>query len=209
MLAGLVAGQKAPRHWSDAAASADFFDADFFDAKGDLESLFGIGGRIVQLDFRAAEHPGLHPGQCAQVLLRGESIGQLGALHPALQRELGLPACLVFELQLEAMRGRDLAKAQAPSRYPEVGRELAVLVGEQHRAGDIAQVARNAAGELLTGLRVLDVYRGDAVPKGLKSVALGLTWQHHSRTLGDSEIDREIDSVVKALQRGFDASLRN
>lgn len=204
MLAGLVAGGREAKNWSNSGETADFFDA-----KGDLESLFGLGGRISKLRFAAAAGPGLHPGQCAEILLDGERAGYVGALHPALQREFELPAVFLFEVRLDALCRREVPVAEEPSRFPEVGRELAIVIDEEIETGAIERTARDAAGPLLADLRVLDVYRGGAMPKGSKSIALGLTWQHPSRTLGDAEIDQVIDSIIKALQTGFNASLRN
>ncbi len=204
MLAGLVAGGREEKNWSHANRMADFYDV-----KGDLESLFGLGGGGAGLRFVAAVRPGLHPGQCAQILLDGETVGCAGALHPALQAELELPAAFLFEVRLAALRRRRLPAAEAPSRYPEVNRELAVVVGEQYEASDILRVVRDAAGPLLARLDVLDVYRGGQVPEGNKSIALGLTWQHPSRTLGDAGIDQIIGSIINALKIEFNACLRN
>lgn len=204
MLAGLIAGGREPKNWSNSEESADFFDV-----KGDVESLFGIGGRISGLQFAAQSRPGLHPGQCAEVLMDGECIGHVGALHPALQRELEVPPTFLFELRLNALCRQEVPVAAEPSRYPEVSRDLAIVTEENCKASEIQQAVREAAGSLLTDLRVIDVYRGESVPEGHKSIALGLTWQHPSRTLGDLEIDQVIDSTIKALQEKFNASLRN
>lgn len=204
MLAGLISGVRENNNWSNSSELADFYDV-----KGDLESLFGLGGRIGQLEFTAAARPGLHPGQCAQILFDDEVAGYVGALHPALQRELELPAAFLFELRIDALCRQELPVAEEPSRYPEVGRDLAIVIGEEVTASSVEKVVREAAGPLLTELNVLDVYRGGQVPDGSKSIALGLTWQHPSRTLGDAEIDQVIDSTIKALQEKFDASLRN
>ncbi len=204
MLAGLIAGGREPKNWSNSDEIADFFDA-----KGDLESVFGLGGRISRLRFTAAARPGLHPGQCAEILLDGERAGTVGVLHPALQREFDLPAVILFEVGLDALCRQEVPVAAEPSRFPEVSRDLAIVIGEEFEASDIERTVRDAAGPLLASLRVLDVYRGGAVPAGSKSIALGLTWQHPSRTLGDAEIDQVIGSTIKALQTSFNASLRN
>ena len=133
----------------------------------------------------------------------------VGALHPALQEELELPVAFVFELRLDALCRRQVAVASPPSRYPEVGRDLAFILDEKIEVGEIEREVRAAAGPMLRGLRVLDVYRGQPVPGGAKSIALGLTWQAPSRTLGDAEIDQIIESIIKVLEHKFNASLRN
>ena len=204
MLGGLIAGASSPKNWSGSGAAADFFDA-----RGDLESLFGIGGRSAELRFAAAECAGLHPGQCAAVKLAGEILGHVGALHPAVQGELELPPAFLFEIRLDALGARQLPVAGELSRFPATSRDLAFIVGEEYPAGDIEQKVREAAGPLLASLRVLDVYRGGAVPEGCRSIALGLTWQHPSRTLDDAEVERIINKTIKALRETFHAGLRN
>ncbi len=204
MLGGLIAGTRSPKNWSDSGANADFYDA-----RGDLESLFAIGGKSADLRFVAAERPGLHPGQCAALELAGETVGHVGALHPALQRELELPPAFLFETCLEALGARRVPRAGELSRFPATSRDLAFIVGEEHAAGDIEGLVREAAGPLLTSLRVLDVYRGGVVPDGCRSIALGLTWRHPSRTLDDVEVEHIINKTIKALRKTFHASLRN
>jgi len=95
------------------------------------------------------------------------------------------------------------------SRFPEVGRDLAVVLGEDVSSEQITAAIRNVAGPLLVDLRIFDVYQGDAIEKNKKSVALGLTLQHPSRTLVDDDINGIIDRCVKELQAKFNAKLRN
>jgi phenylalanyl-tRNA synthetase beta chain len=95
------------------------------------------------------------------------------------------------------------------SRFPEVARDLAIVVDETVAAGAILELVREHAGKFMNTLRIFDVYQGDAVTKGKKSIALGLTWQHPSRTLSDEEVNTIISSCVNALQEQFNANLRN
>jgi len=90
-----------------------------------------------------------------------------------------------------------------------VSRDLAIVIDEAIPAADVMGLVRENAGEDLTDVRIFDVYQGDAVTKGKKSLALGLTWQHPSRTLSDEEINDIISSCVNALQNKFNANLRN
>lgn len=99
--------------------------------------------------------------------------------------------------------------SQAPSKYPEMSRDLAIVVDENVPAQSILSEIRNKAGEFLVDLRIFDVYQGDAVKVGEKSIALGLTWQHPSRNLTDDEINTIISNSVNALQEQFNANLRN
>lgn len=205
-LAGLISGRRLPENWSNNKESYDFYDV-----KGDVESLLGQGGKSGQFSFRPAQIPVCHPGRCAAVVAAdGSLVGHLGGLHPQLQRELGLNGEIyLFELRLAPLQQVHLPRATALSRHPEVSRDLAIVVDETVAAGDLLAVVRQHAGEFLTDLRIFDVYQGDAITKNKKSLALGLTWQHPSRTLSDDEVNAIISSCINALQEQFNASLRD
>jgi phenylalanyl-tRNA synthetase beta chain len=206
MLAGLISGQRLPINWSNNKDSYDFYDV-----KGDVESLLFQGGKTGQFSFRSAQIPVCHPGRCAAVIADdGSVVGHLGALHPQLQRDLDLHGEIyLFELRLAPLQHTELPRAKTLSRHPEVSRDLAIVVDESVAAGDLLAVVRENAGENLTDLRIFDVYQGDAVTKNKKSLALGLTWQHPSRTLSDEEINAIISSCINALEEQFNASLRD
>jgi len=204
-LAGLLYGSRRPRDWSQPREALDFYDL-----KGDVETLLSQSGRLDDCRFEAAQHPALHPGQSARIVLGGQVIGIFGTLAPRLQRELDLaePA-LLYELDTAALLTRQVPSFSPLSRYPEVSRDLAVIVDEQIAVAELADALRKMAGEHLIRLQIFDVYQGDAVEKNKKSVALGLTWQHPSRTLGDDDINVIINRCVKGLEETFNAKLRN
>lgn len=204
-LGGLMAGEKLPKNWSNSEELVDFFDL-----KGDIEILAELGGKSGQFQFEPVSEPGYHPGQCAQLRdAEGAVIGVLGALHPAIQRKLGLDATVyVFELDLNALQQAQIPNASALSKFPEVHRDLAIVIDETVSADAISALVRENAGEFVTELRIFDVYQGDAITKGQKSVALGLTWQHPSRNLTDEEISIIISNCINALQQQFNANLR-
>ncbi len=202
-IAGLISGSRQPQLWCNDRAPVDFHDI-----KGDVESLLSLGGS-GELRFERASDPALHAGQCAAVLLDGEQIGLLGALDPALQRELDIDSRVyLFELQLEQLQQAVLPAARELSRFPEVSRDLAVWVDKDVSAADIVQSVREKAGDLLKNVWIFDVYQSDAIDKTKKSIALGLTLQHASRTLGDEDISSIINSCVKELEDKFNAKLR-
>jgi len=204
-IAGLLGGNKMPENWSNNKELNDFFDI-----KGDVESLLSLGGSPAQFHFTAGRHPALHGGQCAQIRRDQRLVGYVGAVHPAIARQLDLNGdVLVFELELSAIQPRRIPAATPLSRFPEVSRDLAVLVDNETSAADILAVVRENAGEYLSDLRLFDVYQGDAIGSGKKSLALGLTWQHPSRTLNDDEVNEIIAFCIKALEEKFDARLRN
>jgi phenylalanyl-tRNA synthetase beta chain len=130
-------------------------------------------------------------------------------LHPTIQRELHLDqSVFVFELRLDTLLKARMPQVKTLSKYPEVQRDLAIVIDEAVSADSISDLVRASAGEFLTDLRIFDVYQGDAIVKGQKSVALGLTWQHPSRTLSDEEITAIISNCVNAIQEQFNADLR-
>ena len=203
-LAGLVYGSLNPVSWNQPKQAVDFYDI-----KGAVESLLNLGLGTGAYEFVKGEHSALHPGQCAEVRLKGEPIGFVGALHPRLQRHFGFPSkAYLFELDTAALVEGRLPAASALSRYPEVSRDLAVVVSAGIAAGDLASCIRVNAGDDLTELTTFDVYEGPGVGAGRKSIAFGLTWQHPSRTLSDEEISAIIAKCIKALESEFNAELR-
>jgi len=205
MLAGLVSGNKMPKNWCNTNAIVDFYDV-----KGDIESVLDLGAGKSGFEFVPSVHSAMHGGQCAEIRLNGKAIGHLGAVHPSIKRELDLHSSVfLFELLLEPLLKRQIPAVSALSRYPEVTRDLAVLVDNETPAADILGLVRDNAGDCLTELRLFDVYQGDAVESGKKSLALGLTWQHPSRTLNDDEINGIISCCISALEEKFGARLRN
>ncbi len=204
-IAGLISGTRNPNNWTN---NKELFD--YYDIKGDVENLLLTNGIFEQCSFVHGKHRAMHNSQCANVFRDGKAIGSLGVLHPTLQRELDIASrvCL-FELDLGAIQTRKLPRASELSRYPEVTRDLALVVENSVAATEILALVRATAGEYLTDLRIFDVYQGDAVGKNKKSIALGLTWQHPSRTLGDDDVNSIITSCVNALEQQFNAKLRN
>jgi phenylalanyl-tRNA synthetase beta chain len=205
VLAAAVCGRRHAESWS---ASAD--TVDFFDLKGDLQAVLALTGRADEFAFVAAIHPALHDGQSAQISLAGRNVGWIGRLHPRIQRELGLAQPLfLFELELEPVLKAKLPHFTEVSRFPEVRRDLAVILDEATPVEAVLKCIRAAAGENLQQLTLFDTYQGKGIEKQRKSLGLGLTYRHQSRTLTDSEINESIDRVVDSLKSQFDALLRD
>lgn len=204
MLAGLIYGPRNPESWANPSDWVDFYDL-----KGDLESLIGVTGHAAGFTFKAAVHPALHPGQTAAIYRDGELQGYLGALHPTLQQALDIPkAVYVFEIVLSSLLAARVPSFEPLSRFPEVRRDLALVVGRDIAADALLDAVKNQAGEQLVDLKVFDVYMGKGIDPHRKSVAMGLTFQHPSRTLTEDEISASIDNVVRYLEANFAATLR-
>ncbi|MDO8270806.1 MAG: phenylalanine--tRNA ligase subunit beta [Gammaproteobacteria bacterium] len=204
-LSGLIYGPLNPEIWSHTKKQLDFFDI-----KGDVETLLDFSKNQNSFRFVPSQHQALHRGQCAALELNGVCIGMVGALDPALQRELGINSRVyLFELDIESLQRAEIPKIKELSRYPEVNRDLAIVVDVEVSAAQILDNVRESAGESLADLRIFDVYQGDAVEKTKKSIALGLTLQHPSRTLSEDDINEIINRCVKGLDAKFNAKLRN
>lgn len=204
VVAGLLAGARDPEGWN---AGKD--QVDFFDIKGDLESLLSLGGAEGEFTFVADRHVALHPGQTARIERNGEKVGYIGALHPNLIKELGLNgAVYLFEINQAALTQGKLPRYQEISKFPESRRDLALIVDEGVAFDSVRQLAEKEAGEFVKEVTLFDVYQGQGIEKGRKSLAVGLTWQHPSRTLNDEEINSATSAVVSALASEFGASLR-
>ena len=203
-IAGLICGTRTPTGWT---ASKD--RVDFYDIKGDLESLLEITGLTTEFTFAATPHPALHPGQSAALSRNGQKIGWVGQLHPKLQADLGLnTAVYLFHVDIDQIAASRLPKHKEVSKFPEVNRDLAFFVDNSVAAADLVAAATAVAGEQLANLKLFDVYHSKDVENKGKSVALGLTFQHSSRTLTDEEINQSIDRVVVELGSKFEAELR-
>lgn len=202
-LAGLAAGTALPEQWAAAARAVDFYDV-----KAEVEALLArVPGRVA---FRAAAHPALHPGQCAEVLVDGAVIGVLGRLHPRAAQLLDLPESpLLFELDIAALTQARLPRVLPVPEYPSSRRDLAVVVREDIPAQALCAAAEAAAGALLERAFVFDCYRGPELPQNAKSLALGLIFQNRARTLSDSEVDAAVAQVAAALKQRYGAELRS
>jgi phenylalanyl-tRNA synthetase beta chain len=202
--------------------------ADFYDVKSDLEALLVATGARDSFTFEPASLSCLHPGRTARVLRQGREVGYIGELHPLLVRELDFTySPVLFELNLgewssphtRAQAGadsRDFAAAltvEKPqhreiSRFPQVRRDIAVVVDESVPLSALADRVVFTASTLLQNLRVFDVYRGPGVETGRKSIALGLIFQDISRTLTDDDVERLIASIVADLRVSLNAKIR-
>jgi phenylalanyl-tRNA synthetase beta chain len=204
MIAGVIAGNRGPEGWADKSPAVDFYDL-----KGDVESLLAICGVAGSVSWTPAKRDGLHPGQAASISLDGQDIGYLGALHPQLAKTWDLQGPIyVFELSIAPISERKVPHFKELSKFPEVRRDLAIIIGQDVPVAAVIAEATAAAGSLLTDLVVFDVYTGKGIEPGRKSVAFGLTFQHPQRTLNDEDVNAAVDAVIKVLQTQFEASLR-
>jgi len=202
-LALLAAGPVVQEQWGDNEKRVDFFDV-----KADVESIMALSGQ-QQLSWQAASHPALHPGQSAQCWLNGEPVGWIGALHPSHAKALDLPfSPILVELDYDLIKVGQRIDFKHISKFPSVRRDLALVVDEAITAATLIEASQAAAGALCHQVDLFDIYQGDGIEAGKKSVALALHFQDFERTLTDSEISAIIQNVVTQLGAQFGANLR-
>lgn len=205
MLAGVLSGSRYEEHWDLARQAVDFYDL-----KGDLESVLDLTGKLDEISFRAEANPALHPGQSAAIYLKDERIGFIGVVHPELERRLDLNGrTLVFELLWNKVADRVLPDAREISRFPANRRDIAVVVQENVPAADIIAECKKVGVNQVVGVNLFDVYRGKGVNEGYKSLAISLILQDTSRTLEEEEIAATVARCVAALKERFQATLRD
>ena len=202
-LALILCGARTPEGWS---AQSD--TVDFYDLKGEIEALLAAAAKPVT--FRSAIRAGLHDGQTAEVVLGDSVIGVMGRLHPMAASELDLPdKTFVAELDLAEVLQRAMPDYHDISRYPEVRRDLAVVLDKQVAASAAVDLVKAAAGEYLADVVVFDLYEGEGVAENEKSLAMGLTFRDQSRTLTDEEVSNALAQVIDSLTEKLGARLRH
>ncbi|MGN9653953.1 phenylalanine--tRNA ligase subunit beta [Acinetobacter baumannii] len=200
-LALVAVGSREPESWHAKPQPMDFFDF-----KGEVEEILAAGR--VKVEYVRSERPWLHPGQSAEILVDGQSIGYLGRLHPSLENELDLSTTWVAELDQAAVLQSYVSNFTELLRFPSVRRDIALLISDNINVRDIQQLIEKTGGELLDSTWLFDVYTGQGVEEGKRSLAFALLWQHPSRTLEDAEIKSGMDNIIQVLENTYQATLR-
>jgi phenylalanyl-tRNA synthetase beta chain len=206
-VAGMAWGPEAPLGWQGKSRNVDFYDV-----KADVEKLLAPR----KAEFVAAEHPALHPGRSAQVLLDGEVVGYVGELHPRWRQAWELPSApVVFELSLDAVIARLVPVAQAVAKHQSVERDIAVIVNEQVTHAQLMQAIHTAPTQgLLRDAVLFDIYRPKAesaggLVVGEKSLAVRLSLHSDEATLTESQIESVMSAVLAQLTQQVAARLRS
>ncbi|RSO34053.1 phenylalanine--tRNA ligase subunit beta [Acinetobacter lactucae] len=200
-LALVAVGSQQPESWHVKPQLMDFFDF-----KGEIEEILAAGR--VKVEYVRSERSWLHPGQSAEILVDGKSIGYLGRLHPSLENELDLSMTWVAELDQTAVLQSYVSNFTELSRFPSIRRDIALLISDNINVRDIQQLIEKTGGELLDSTWLFDVYTGQGVEEGKRSLAFALLWQHPSRTLEDAEIKSGMDNIIQVLENTYQATLR-
>jgi len=189
--------------WLDHAWQGEKKAVDFFVLKGIVEGVIGKLGLENRISFVQAQVDGLHPGRTASILLDGEQVGIIGGLHPAEQKAWGVKDTYVMEMNLVALlnateQEEPLTYTSVP-RFPAMSRDIALIMNRATTAGEVITAIRSASVKLLKDVRVFDVYEGEKMEPGKKSVAFSLTYLDPERTLTDEEVVAAHNKVLKAI----------
>ena len=186
---------------------------DFFTLKGMIEELLDRLNVTKNVRFTKGGGEYFHPGQKALIEADGEVIGELGTIHPKVQKTFEIPQTVyAAELNVEKLLGHTIAKkTYAPiPRFPSVERDVAVVTDDSVLSTDAVNAILNAdAGVIVSDVRLFDVYRGKGVPEGKKSMAFSFSLRAEDRTLNDAEIRTAMDAVVASLETEVGGKLRN
>ncbi len=184
---------------------------DFYDLKHDIEQLLPAQIDSARIRYERSELAFLHPGQSAKLYINDQYIGWLGQLHPNTAKQLDLPATWVAQLSLAPLLtlAREQHAITTPSKFPQVRRDIAVLVDSDTSLQTLESTVRAAAGTLLNDLWLFDIYQGDKIPEGQRSLAFALIWQDKMQTLSDDTVKTATDKVVQALIDQHSVQLRD
>lgn len=186
-------------------------DADFYLLKGIVEQMLAQLN-IHSADFSpAADHPVFHPGKTAKLTINGVMVGYLGEVHPEVADNFECPAqtyIAVLNVQPLIDNADMVRQYKHLPRYPAVSRDIAMLIRDEVLVKEIEAVIRQQGGKLIEEVRLFDVYRGDQVPEGMKSVAYNITFRAPDRTLVDDDVNRAMEKILNGLKTSLDATLR-
>ncbi|MFX3623967.1 MAG: phenylalanine--tRNA ligase subunit beta [Ectobacillus sp.] len=204
-LAGVMTGLYLHHPWQGEKKAVDFYVL-----KGILEGVFETLGVAEHVSYKAAKRADMHPGRTASILLNGEEIGFIGQVHPEMQKQLDIKETYVFELSLVALFQAEVPEIRYESipRFPSMTRDMALVVGKEVLAGDVREAIVAAGGELLKDVTLFDLYEGEKMEPGKKSLAFSLRYYNPERTLTDDEVAKAHEHVLKTLETTFGAELR-
>ncbi|MCM3650687.1 phenylalanine--tRNA ligase subunit beta [Metabacillus litoralis] len=196
--------------WHSHSWQAEKKPVDFYVVKGIVDGLVDLLGLTNQIQYKQANRAGMHPGRTAELFLGDKLIGFIGQVHPTAQKELDLTETYVFELSLVDLLTATVEETRFEiiPRFPSISRDIALVVDKNVVVGDIEQIITEAGGKLLKDVSVFDLYEGDRLEEGKKSVAFSLRYFDPERTLTDEEVTKTHEKVLNAVEEKLGATLR-
>ncbi len=200
-LAGLLFFDKSSSDWSGSLQSS------FFDLRKSLDMFFS---RLnIEPIYNKASVTYLHPGVSAEIKTQTKFIGNIGVLHPAIQKKLKLPDIVLFEINLDSIKLPKINSIAQPPKFPGSERDLSFLVSKEIPANDFIKELKKAGGRNLRSVSVIDVYQGKGIDASLKSMTFRIFWQASTTTLEDKEVDKFVEDQINHAARIFNAKLRS
>ena len=200
-IAGIISGNRHNLQWAGADREVDFFDA-----KSDVEALLNLSKKDFK--FEPADHPALQMGQTAKIMKGKSHIGWLGALSPKLQKKLSMPNAFLFELTQSEIEQGDTPSYQSFSSFQASQRDIAIVVSNEITSDELIHSIQSLKQDDLIDVNLFDVYEGEHIEQGSKSVALNLTYQSKEVTLTDEQLAEKVSKIVGHLESKFSAKLR-
>jgi phenylalanyl-tRNA synthetase beta chain len=196
--------------WQNHSWQGEKKPVDFFVLKGILEGMFAKLGLSDRIEFVRGQVDGMHPGRTAEIRLNGTKIGFAGQVHPSVQKDLDLKDTYVFELSLKTLLEENAEPLQyeAIPRFPSITRDIALVVNKETVSGTMKDIILSAGAPLLKEAHVFDLYEGDKMEEGKKSIAFSLKYVDPERTLTDEEVTKVHEKVLEALKEKAGAVLR-
>ena len=200
-IAGIISGNRHNLQWAGADREVDFFDA-----KSDVEALLNLCKKDFK--FESADHPALQMGQTAKIMKGKSHIGWLGALSPKLQKKLSMPNAFLFELTQSEIEQGDTPSYESFSSFQASQRDIAIVVSKEITSDELIHSIQSLKQDDLIDVNLFDVYEGEHIEQGSKSVALNLTYQSKEVTLTDEQLAEKVSKIVGHLESKFSAKLR-
>lgn len=203
-ISGTLTGEWVTHEWQQETKQVDFYVV-----KGILEGLFAFLN--IRVEYKASALAQMHPGRCASIYLNGKPIGFLGQIHPLVQKEMDLKETYVFDIDFEELvqQYEHQTTYKTIPKYPSIQRDVAFIMDEDLLAGDIQQLIEEVGTSLVKEVHVFDVYAGEHLPDGKKSVAFNLVYQDPDKTLKDKEVDESFQEIVEAVNEQFKTYIRS
>jgi phenylalanyl-tRNA synthetase beta chain len=203
-----MTGKRGPTDWE----TSDQEVMDFYDLKGVCERLLE-GLHIEGYGFQGHQAPSFHPGKCASIKLGETQVGFLGEIHPEVHAryDFGEAPALAASFDIQALMEASPRRhdTEPVSPYPPVLEDIALIVDDDLPAAQVEFLIRQTGGDTVSEVKLFDVYRGEQIGAGKKSLAYSLTYQAEDRTLTDEDVAKVRDKIVKRLEREINAKLRS
>ncbi len=182
---------------------------DFYVIKGVAEEILdylGYNSRYSFVKDKENLPEDMHPGQSALISVNNDIVGLIGKIHPSVESE----DVYILEIDLDKLLSKKVSKMKYKeiSKYPEVKKDIAIVVDDKVTSKDIEVNIKKAGGSLLSSSEVFDIYTGKGIPEGKKSIAYSLTFASQNRTLTDDEINKAVEKIIERLEKELKAELR-